>query len=84
MTSRTTKGQLPLPPYARQLLARLERGDGNPSPLVERKLRAWIGDSVGPDALEERISALESVVFGGDPEPNQRHDGGRHEDVRDR
>jgi len=27
MTSRTTKGQLPLPPYARQLLARLERGE---------------------------------------------------------
>ena len=44
-------------------LARLERGDGDPSPLVERKIRAWLGQEVDTVTIEERISALEGAVF---------------------
>lgn len=42
-------------------LARLERGEGGPSPLVERKLQAWLGEEVDTVTIEERLSALEGV-----------------------
>lgn len=45
-------------------LARLERGQGSPSLLVGRRLRRWLGEDVPAQTIEERVEALEALVFG--------------------